>query len=269
MGGAEAVEVLEFDLGAELLLPDRAEGDVHVAAHLPLFHIAVADVAVLHDLLEAGEVGVGLVGAAHIRLADHFEKRHAGAVVVRPGGAGAVGELGGVLFEVDAGDADVLLRQFRAGEALAGEAQPPGGAERQVVLADLVVFGQVGVEVAFPVELAEFGDGALGEESGPDRFQDRLVVGHGEGSGVAETDRADQGVGFRAVPVGAGTEHLARRPHLDVHFKADNRFVFHLQNVLFRDEWVDENPSSHNVTDRGGFVNRSAGKSADYSVPGR
>ena len=227
VGGAEAVQVLKLDLGAELLLPDRAQRDIHIAPHLPLFHIAVADAAVLHDLLEPREIGVGLIGGTHIRFADRLQKRNSGTVVVGAGRAAGVIEFGRVLFKMDPGDADPLLRKRRAGESGPSDPQLPPPAEREVVLADLVVFDQVGIEVALAVELAEMRNFAAGQQPGHDRLPDRLVIRHRQRAGIPHADRTDQGVRLRAEPVRAGAEHLARRSHLNVDFQTNYRFVFH------------------------------------------
>ena len=56
---------------------------------------------------------------------------------------------------------------------------------------------------------------------------DGFLVGDGEGSGIAEADRAGEGVGFSAEFVGAGAEHFAGCTQLDVYFQTDYGFVFH------------------------------------------
>ncbi len=53
-----------------------------VAAERAFFHVAIADAGVEEDLAERGEVGVGLLGCAHVRLGDDFAERGAAAVVV-------------------------------------------------------------------------------------------------------------------------------------------------------------------------------------------
>ena len=119
---ADAVEILQLALGAEFLLAARADGNVHVAAHLALFHVGIADAAVDQDLLERGEIGEGLLRRRHVGLADDFHQRRAGAVEVDAAGAVLeVERLGHVLLEVNAhephrlvGDGGrVLLRVLR------------------------------------------------------------------------------------------------------------------------------------------------------------
>ena len=110
---AEGVDVLDLDLGAERLLAAGTDGDVGIAAQRSLFHVAVADAGVEDDLLEAGEVLVGLLRSADVGLGDDFGQRRAGAVEVHVGFGVGVGEalmhgFAGVFLQVQAGDADAL-----------------------------------------------------------------------------------------------------------------------------------------------------------------
>src|SRR2546427_324012 len=59
-----------------------AHADIGVAAERAFLHIAVADAGVEHDLAERGEIGVGLLGRADVRLGNNFDERRAAAVVV-------------------------------------------------------------------------------------------------------------------------------------------------------------------------------------------
>ena len=109
MDRAEAIHVLDLDLGAELggaCLPDR---DVGVAAEAALLQVAVVDADPDQHLAEPLHVLAGLVGGAHVGLGDDLHQRHPGAVEVdqrlaRGVDVAAVGQLAGVLLEVDAGD---------------------------------------------------------------------------------------------------------------------------------------------------------------------
>ena len=138
----------------------RADADVGVAAQRAFFHVAVAHAGVEHDFLEAREVFVGLVGRAHVGLADDFDQRRAAAVEVDVGARGGVGEavveaFAGVLFHVEAGDADAFCA------VAVGIVDVAVLGERLVVLRDLVALGQVGVEVVFAGEDGAFADLAV------------------------------------------------------------------------------------------------------------
>ena len=124
---------------------------------------------------------------------------------------GDVDELGGVLLEVHAVDADV--------------AQAPVRRERDVVLGDLVRLRVVGIEVVLAVKDRARGDLAAEREADLDAVLDRLLVHHREAAGVGEADRA--GVDVRVVAEGelAAAEHLRLRPQLDVDLQADDRLV--------------------------------------------
>jgi hypothetical protein len=82
-----------------------------------------------------------------------------------------VGQLAGVLFQVDAGQPTppaaraVLLRR---------DLEPAAGAERQVILADLIVLGQVGIIVVLAVPLGERRDLGMERDGGLQSQFERL-----------------------------------------------------------------------------------------------
>ena len=111
---AERVDVLYFGLGAKFFLAARAHADVGIAAQRAFFHVAIADAGVEDDFFQARQVFVGFVGRAHIGFADNFNQRHSGAVQIDGGVSRRVGEafvqaFARVLFEMQAGDADLLV----------------------------------------------------------------------------------------------------------------------------------------------------------------
>ena len=73
---------------------------------------------VLQHLLDLSQVSVGLVGRPHVGLADDLDQRRAGAIQIDIGVAvgileAVVDALAGVVFHVDARDADALLDAVR------------------------------------------------------------------------------------------------------------------------------------------------------------
>ena len=202
----------------------ETHGDVGVAAQVALFHVAGGDLDELHDLLQFGEVGVGLVGAAHVGLADDFDERRAAAVQIDVGGAVGILEaivdaLAGVVFHVDAGDADA------PGDAVHDDIDEAVLGEGLVVLRDLVALRKVGIEVVLAGEAGVRADLAVQREGALDGQFDGLAAEHGEGAGKAEADRADVGVGRRAETGGTAAEDLGGGGQLDVDFEADYGFV--------------------------------------------
>ena len=110
---AEAIDVLDLGLGAELRVGLEHDRNVRVAAQRALLHVAVADAGVEQNLLEAREVLEGLLGCADVGLGDDLDQRRAAAVEIDVGARGGVCKavvdaLAGVLFHVEAGDADGL-----------------------------------------------------------------------------------------------------------------------------------------------------------------
>src|SRR5690606_29532710 len=152
----DGVEVLELDLHAELLLPDRTDGDVGVAAQLALLHVAVGDAGIDHGGAQRGEVGEGLLGRLYRRIGYDLHERRAGAVVVHQRIDRAVVELADVFFEMDAGERDAFVFALDvAGGAGQLDLDGAADADRLVVLGNLVVFGRIRVEVVFAVPFAD------------------------------------------------------------------------------------------------------------------
>src|SRR5206468_7334821 len=65
---AERVQVLDLNLGAQLLLADRPERDVDVAAQLTLFHVRVADAKRAQDRTKFEQVRACLGRRAQVWL---------------------------------------------------------------------------------------------------------------------------------------------------------------------------------------------------------
>ena len=101
------------------------------------------------------------------------------------------------------------------------------GAQRFVVLGDLVRLGRVGVEVVLAVPLRVRRDPAAQRQPDAQRLVDRLAVGDRQHPGVRQADGADVGVRRVAVAVQAPAEHLRLRPQLHVDLEADHRLPRH------------------------------------------
>src|SRR5450759_3920906 len=221
---AERVQVLDLGAGAERLRALEPHADVGVAAQIALLHVAGGDLDELHHLLQLGQVGVRLVGAAHVGFADDFDERRAAAVQIDIGGAAGILEavvhaLAGVVFHVDAGDADAL------GTAVHHDIHEAMLGHRLVVLGDLVALGQVRVEVVLAREPRKGAYLAVQRERALDGQFHGLAAEHGERAGKAEANRAHVGVGRRAETGGAAAEDLGGRGQLHVDFEPDDRLV--------------------------------------------
>jgi hypothetical protein len=108
--------------------------------------------------------------------------------------------------------------------ALDADLQPAVPADRRVVLADLEVLRQVGVEVVLPVEPRLGGDLGVERLADSDRTLHRGLVDHRERAREAETDGA--GPAVRLLVLGGGrrtsTEDLGVRFELDVDLQPDD-----------------------------------------------
>ena len=141
---AERVEVLDLGLRAERRRARRPHRDVGVAAQAALFHVAVVDAEPDEDLAQAAEERRGVGGRSQVGLGDDLDERHAAAVEVDVGLAIGIGEalvqrLAGVLFHVDARDADAhgavaararRRRRSRAAARTARSDSPSAGPDR-------------------------------------------------------------------------------------------------------------------------------------------
>ena len=125
--------------------------------------------------------------------------------------------LAGVLLHMDPRDADPAL-------AAVGEldVEVTAHADRQVVLADLVVLRHVRIEVVLPVEQRARSDLAVQRQPDLDGVLDGLLVRHGQGARVTEADRAHIGVGLGPELIEAAAEHLRGSGQLDVALQPDH-----------------------------------------------
>ncbi len=210
----------------------RTDGNIHVATHLALFHVGIADTAIDQNLLHRGEVRERLFRRRHVGLADDFHQRRAGAVEVDTAGAVLeVKRLGHVFLEVNTHEADrlvgngggVFLRVLRIGEQV--ERDRAARAERFVVLRNLVILRHVRVEIILPVELAARRDLAAEHLASEERLHDRLLVWHGQNAWHPEANGTHMRIGCAAKLVFTRAEHLRVRLELDVDFKSDHDFV--------------------------------------------
>ena len=135
--------------------------------------------------------------------------------------AGDVLELGHILFQVDALDADACCVAVELDIEVAVEG------DGVLVLGDLVALHEVGVGVVLAVEAGGVGDGAVEGQAGGDGVLDGTAVDDGEDAGHAQADGADVGVGRRAlVARAARAEHLALGEELDVDFQPYDGLIF-------------------------------------------
>src|SRR5262249_11919361 len=80
---SERIDVLQLGPRAELLLADLPYGHIGVAAQAPFLHVAVANVEVLEDFLETGEIVVSFFGRSDVWRCDDFDERHSTAIEVQ------------------------------------------------------------------------------------------------------------------------------------------------------------------------------------------
>ena len=228
---AQAVEVLDFDLGAVLaprLLLVRADADVGFAAQRALLHVAAVDPDRPQRGAQLGQVGIRFLGAVDIRFGHDLHQRRAGTVEVDVRIAPLVDRAAGVLFQVDAPDADLFGRPI-----LQVDLQEAVGAERELILADLVALGQVRVGVVLTGKDRCLGDRAVERQPCLDRRLHRRPVDHRQGARHPQANRAHPCIGRRSLVVRrAAAEHLRLCQRLGMHLHAHHQLK--LPHIRFR-----------------------------------
>ena len=137
-------------------------------------------------------------------------------------------ELAGVLFEVQVVEANALRL------AVGDDVEVAALRYRVLILRYLVGLRQVGVEIMFAVEARAVLYFAVEAEAHFHGEVYRVVVDDRKRAGDGEAYRADVRVRRRADVVGrASAEELRLRFKLEVYFKSDDYFSFHLKYLLF------------------------------------
>jgi len=141
------------------------------------------------DLLHVRD---GLLGRAHIGFRDDLQERRTRSIQID---AGRVREsfmerFAGVLLEVRTSDADGLH-----GAVVEHDADRAPADHRMLVLADLVAFRQIGVEIILARENRPGRDGRPDREPELDGHGERRLVEHRQHPGVGEIDQVGLRVG--------------------------------------------------------------------------
>ena len=205
----------------------RAERHVGVAAERALLHPDVGDVERLERGAQLAQVGGGLLGRAHVGLAHALHERHAGAVEVdrartRRRGSGR-GARRACVLPVSSSMWTRVMPMVRVEPSARSIVEVAAHADRQVVLADLVVLRHVRVEVVLPVEQRVRRDRR--SPSARPILMIRAIasrLGTGKRPGVPQAHGTGVRVGLAAERVGARAEHLRGRRELDMAFEPDD-----------------------------------------------
>ena len=172
-----------------------------------------------------------LLGAAHLGFRHHLQQGGAGAIQIDAGrpGVGIVNGFARVFLEVRARDVDHAFAAVRQANR-----QTAARDDRQLVLADLVALGQVGIEVILAREHRAWRNLRVEGEAKPDGHVHRGPIEHGQDAWQAEVDRASLRVGRGAVGGGGARENLAERCELDVDLEPDDGFPTHVRGGCAR-----------------------------------
>ena len=225
--GPEAVQVLDLDdrRGDFLAVFVDVQVDVGIAAQRAFLHLAVGDFEIAQSQSQLLQAAAGVGRAADLGLGDDLEQRNPRPVQIDLGKAAvAVRQLAGVFLEVDPSQ----MTPAAAATVLAhGDFEVTAPRKRQVVLADLIVLGQVGIVVVLAVPLGKRSDLGVQRHGRLQGQVKRLAVHHRQRAGQAERDRVGLRIGRQTEVGAAPREHLALGLKLNVDFQADDDFVVH------------------------------------------
>ena len=98
---------------------------------------------------------------------------------------------------------------------------------RQVELADLVAFGQIGIEIIFAREHRAGRDVCTDREAELDRAFHRPLVQYRQHAGQRDAHRVRLGVRFGTIGGGGTREYFSVGRKLGVHFQPDDDFPLH------------------------------------------
>jgi hypothetical protein len=215
----DGVHVLDLAARTEFRAgtPDR---HVDVGPQRALLHVAVAGAEVAHDLAKLGDIGLGLVGRAHVGLRDDFHQRAARTVQIDKAHAGVlvVKRLAGILFEMKP------LDTYLDGAAIDIDVDRALAHDRLLVLRNLVALGKVGVEVILAVEDRTAVDLRLEAQTGTHRLLDAEFVDHRQHAGHRRVDQRHMIIGLAAELCRSTGEELGLGQHLGMDLHADDDF---------------------------------------------
>ena len=129
-------------------------------------------------------------------------------------------QLACILFHVDTGNADAFML------AVNNDVDMTAQADRFIKLGNLIVLGQVRIEVVFTVEFVVFLDIAVQRQASLDSEINNLLVQHRQCTGHTQANRAYMGVGQAAEGSGAAAECFSFGFQLGMNFQADNGNIF-------------------------------------------
>src|SRR5690606_9442974 len=220
---AYGIDVLDLAAGAEGLA-GPANRDVDVRPQGTLVHVPVTSAEIAQDGAQLGQIGLGLIGRAHVGLGNYLHQRHARPVEVHIGHGRmlVMHGLARILFQMQAfyADLDVLV--------LALAVRPDRDDDRAFAddglleLRDLVALGQVRIEIVLPVEYGFQIDPGLEPQPGADRLADALLVDDRQRARHGRVDQGHIGIGRSAEGCRGSRKEFCLRGDLRMNLPADN-----------------------------------------------
>ncbi len=102
------------------------------------------------------------------------------------------------------------------------------GADRQLVLTDLIAFRQIRIEIVLARENARSSDFAMGRQAGLDCEIDDFFVQHRQDSGKTSANRAGVFIGCATELGRTAAKNFRFGEQMGVNFQSDDALVFHV-----------------------------------------
>ena len=214
---ADRVDVLDLAARAQVRA-DLAHRHIHVGAQVALFHVAVAGFQVPQDGAQLGDIGLRLLGRAHVRLGDDLHQCDTRAVQIHIAiiWVLVVDRLAGVLLQMQPLDAN--LHRLAVGLDF-DHAFADNGV---LVLADLVALRQIGIKVVLAVENRAIVDFGLQTEPSANGLRHAFLIDHGQHARHRRIHQRHMRIGFGPERGGRPRKQFRLRVDLGVDFKPDH-----------------------------------------------
>ncbi len=215
---AEAVEVFDFDyrrfVSASVFSDNQI--DVRLETHVALLHIGLRNAQESDHSLQFGRQRPHFGAAVHIRLSNNLQQWRAGSVQIHLRKISrCVKILAGVLFQMRPDYPDLFSptgpkRYFNIAI----------GAERQIILAYLIILRQIRIVIALPIPLCEICYLAIKRQPYKNSIFKRLLIHHRQDPRHTKTHRTDPAVGLGAKLCRTTAKHLCLSAKLYVNFQS-------------------------------------------------
>ena len=172
---------------------------------------------------KSSEIISRLFGASDIGLSYNLQQRYAGAIEIDETGVAPqiVNVFASIFFHMDAGQSNAF------GDPVRSDIDVAVGADRELVLADLIAFRQIGIKVIFSRQTARASDFTVRRKSRPNREFHRFLVQNRQDAREPHAHRTSVLVRGLAELGRAAAEDFRFGQELGVNFETNHGFIVH------------------------------------------